>query len=134
MMSRDEAQNKILEKANVEISPEMQQALNKPLAHPKGIDKQDTEFLEMVVSKIEKGEIKLFTPGTLLNKAVYENLSETARGKAELDAFNLLSTLREIYKLWQSGQRNSYQIENLVHKIRLTKERLEEIGGDIFII
>lgn len=133
-MSRDEAQNKILEKANVEISPETQQTLNKPLAHPKGIDKEDTEFLTMVVAKIEKGEIKLYTPNTLLNKPVYENLSETARAKAELDAFNLLSTLREINKLWQSGQRNSYQIENLVHKIRLTKERLEDIGGDIFII
>lgn len=133
-MSRDEAQNKILEKANVDISPETQQTLNQPLAHPEGIDKEDHDFLLTVVEKIDKGEIKLFTPSTLLNKPVYENLSEQARAKAELDAFSMLSTLREIHKLWQSGQRDTYQIENLVHRIRLTKERLEEIGGDIFII
>ncbi len=133
-MSQDEAQNAILKKANVEISPQTQETLNKPLEHPQGIDEKDKALLTMLAEKIEKGEIKLYTPNSLFNHAVYDKLSEEDKGRSELDAFNMLSTVREIYKLWQAGQRNTYQLENLVHKMRVTKERLEEIGGDIFII
>jgi hypothetical protein len=46
----------------------------------------------------------------------------------------MLSTIREMPKLWTTGHKETYQLSNLVHKIRTTKERLEEIGGDIYII
>ncbi len=133
-MTDDEVKNRILEKASVEISPQTQQVLNKPLEHPEEIDEKDRQFLQTLVDKIEKGEIKLFQPSSLFNRPVYDKMSEQAQGKAEMDAFNLLGTVRDIYRLWQAGERNTYQIENLVHRIRVTKERLEEAGGDIYII
>lgn len=116
------------------IDPTTQQMLNQPVPHPNGIDPTDEQFLALLIEKIEKGEIKLLEPGTLLNHAVYENLDEKAQGKADFDALNLLATIREIYNLWKMGDRNSFQLEYLVHQIRLTKERLEDISGDIYII
>jgi hypothetical protein len=134
MLSREEAENKILANANVEISPKDQQTLNKPLGHPGGLSKDDAEFLALLMSKIDRKEIDLYQPNTLLNHAVYNALNEGAKAKAELDAFNMLATIREIKKLWDAKLSNTYQMENLVHKMRTTKERLEEAGGDIFII
>jgi hypothetical protein len=133
-MTDEEAKNKILEHANAEISPQTQEMLNKPLAHPDGIEEKDRDFLAMLADKIQKGEIKLYQPVSLMNHAIYDKLGEEARGKADIDAFNMLATIRDIYRLWQAGERDSYQIENMVHRIRLTKEKLEEAGGDIYII
>ena len=88
----------------------------------------------MLVAKIESGEIKLVQPSSLINVPVYEKLDEKSKGKADLNAYNLISTIREIYNLWKLGHKETFQIANLVHQIRVTKERLEEISGDIYII
>lgn len=125
---------KILENEKVEMSEDEQIQLSKPLKDESGVDPADAEFMNMVVDKIEKGEINLYRPSTLINESVYDALDEVARGKADVDAFNLLSSIREIHNLWKSGDRESFQIQNAVHRIRVTKERLEEVGGDIFII
>lgn len=116
------------------IDQETQNMLNNPLAHPQGLDTADQAFLVILMKKIDDGEINLYKPETLMNMAVYEKLDEQSQGKADFDAVNLLGTIREIRKLWNLGNRDSYQIENLTHQIRLTKERLEELGGDIYII
>lgn len=134
MMTKEEAENKILQQANVEISPKAQEELNKPLGHPGGLGEEDREFLTMLVGKIEKKEINLYQPSSLLNRAVYDSLSDQGKAKAELDALNMLNTIRDIYRLWQAGHRDTYQLENIVHRVRVTKERLEEAGGDIYVI
>lgn len=126
--------NIILENEKVEMSDDEQIRLSKPLIDESGVDPVDMEFMTMVVEKIEKGEINLYRPSSLINDSVYDSLSEEARGKADIDAFNLLSSIREIHNLWKSGDRESFQIQNAVHKIRVMKEGLEEVGGDIFII
>lgn len=127
-------QNQTFPGSNGGLSDDQVQNLNQPLGHPQGLSAEDEQFLNMLMDKIEKGEIDLYRPSTLLNMSVYEKLDETARGKADFDAVNLLTTIREIRKLWNMGHRNTYQIENLTHRIRITKERLEGLGGDIFII
>ena len=134
MMTKEEAENKIMEQSKVELSQKAQTALNKPLGHPGGLTDKDQEFLTLLVEKIEKKEINLYQPSSLLNHAVYDRLSDQAKAKAELDALNLLNAIREVYKLWQAAHKATYQIENLVNRIRVTKERLEEAGGDIYII
>ena len=126
--------NKLLQYKDADISADTQAMLNQPISHPHGLDPKDLEFLQMLMAKIDKGEIDLYRPATLVNFPVYEKLSEEARGKADYDAMNLLSTIREIRKLWSLGHRDTYQLENLTHRIRMTKERLEEVGGDIYII
>lgn len=127
-------QNQTFPGSNGGLSDDQVQNLNQPLPHPHGLSPEDEQFLNMLMEKIDKGEIDLYRPSTLLNMPVYEKLDETAQGKADFDAVNLLATIREIRKLWNLGHRNTYQIEYLTHQIRITKERLESLGGDIFII
>lgn len=126
--------SQILKYQNAKISADTQAMLNSPLVHENGLDPKDGEFLAMVMAKVDSGEIDLYRPSTLLNNAVYDKLSPENQGKADYEAMNLLGTIREIRKLWNLNQRNTYQIENLAHRIRVTKERLEAAGGDIYII
>lgn len=130
----DDKKKTVVDYQDVEISPAEQEKLNKPLADDSGVDPDDKAFLDLIVKKIEHKEIDPLKPGSLINHLVYDRLDEQAQGKADMEAFNMLATIREIYKLWQNGDRDSYQIQYMVHKIRLHKEKLEEVGGDIFII
>lgn len=117
-----------------QIDPQTQKKLNDPLVNPKGLSTEDQNFLNLVVSKVEKGEINLMQPSSLINHAIYDQLPEDKQGKVDFDAMNLLTTLRNIYDLWKMYQQPTFQIENLVHQVRLTKERLEEISGDVYVI
>jgi hypothetical protein len=133
----DDNSNPILRHDQIQISAKDQQALNQPMKNDQtiiAIDPKDREFLKMIVKKVDKGEIRLYVPASLINHAVYDNLDESTQGKADYDAFNLLTAIREIYTLWHAGDRDSFQIIYQVHRMRLTKERLENIGGDIYII
>ena len=120
-----------------DMAPEVQAMLNKPISiKPKlyKTDPADKVFLEEVISKVTSGQIHLFTPSTLLNTSIYENASPELKSKADYDILILIHKIRQIKKLWDEGDRNSYQIMNLVHSLRLTKENLESLQGDIFII
>lgn len=115
-------------------SPEQVKYMNEPSVDPTGFNPGDEEFLNLVMNKVESGEINLFQPTTLLNMAVYENLDSQARGKADLDAMNLLTKIRQIHGLWQINKQPTYIIEQLIMEVQRTKERLEDLGGDIFVI
>ncbi|MBP9717705.1 hypothetical protein KBD59_00190 [Candidatus Gracilibacteria bacterium] len=117
-----------------DIDPETQKMLNTPVVNPQGISQEDEAFLNMVVAKVEAKEINLLMPSSLINMPIYEKLNELQQGKVDLDAFNLCSTLRTIYDLWTYYKQPTFQIENLVHSVRLTKESLEEISGDVYVI
>ncbi len=125
---------KILQYQDHQVADETQTMLNQPVKSDQALSQADQAFLQMVTAKIQSKEIDLYRPATLLNQAVYGKLAELDRGKADVSAVNLLSAIREIYKLTQLGYVDTYQIENMVHRVRVTKERLEEVGGDIFII
>lgn len=117
-----------------QIDQETQKRLNQPLVNPNGLSAEDQAFLTLIVSKVDKGEINLLAPSTLLNHAIYDALPEDKQGKVDYDAVNLATTLRNIYDLWKLEQKPTFQIENLVRQVRLTKERLEQISGDVYVI
>lgn len=117
--------------------PKIQAMLNKPVKiQPKLYkpDPRDKEFLKEVMVKVESGEIKLFTPASLLNNEVYERLPSNLKAKADYDILTLLSKIRQVKKLWDIGEKDSYQILNLANSLRVTKEALESSQGDVFII
>lgn len=116
------------------IADDVQEELNKPLTDPTGLDPEDEAFLKDVVAKFDKEQIKPYEPSSLLNMAVYEKLDEMKQGKADQNALNMLTTLRSIYSLWKADPNPTFQIQNQIHQIRLTKERLEEELGDVFIV
>ncbi len=116
---------------------EIQTMLNQPVSIKSELYKTDTrdkKFLQDIIAKVDSGAIQLFTPSSLLNKPVYDHLSPALRAKADYDILNLLSKIRQIKKLWDTGHQDSYQIFNLIHSLRLTKENLESAEGDVFII
>lgn len=123
--------------ASNDLPPEVQAMLNKPITiKPKlyKADPADQQFLEEIISKVDNGQIKLFTPSTLLNNSVYEALSPELKAKVDYDILILIHKIRQIKKLWDEGDKKSYQILNLVHSMRLAKESLESLQGDVFII
>ena len=119
---------------NTPIDAETQKKLNTPLAHPGGLATEDEKFLNVVLSKVEAKQIDLYRPSSLINDSVYNQLSEDKKGKVDYDAVNLATTLRTMCDLWKYYQTPTYQIEYLVRQVRITKERLEEISGDVYVI
>lgn len=104
------------------------------MVKPNGISQEDQTFLNMVLQKVERGEMNLMQPSSLINHKVYDGLPNEKQGKVDFDAVNLATTLRNIVDLWKYFQKPTFQIENLVHQVRITKERLEEISGDVYVI
>lgn len=120
-----------------DTAPKIQVMLNKPQTIKPGsykTDPKDKAFLKEIIEKVENGTVKLFTPSTLLNQEVYEELPQNLKAKADYDILVLLHKIRQIKKLWDEGAKNSYQIMNMVHSLRLAKESLEKMQGDIFVI
>ena len=117
---------------NQEIAQDMQARLNKPLGGGQ-ISGEDREFLEMVKKLVGDGTLKLYEPSTLLNDSVYEGLPQEAKAKADQNCVSMMAKIREIVNLEKASYDTDYQVKNLVHSLRLNKERLEEYG-DIFII
>lgn len=123
-----------MDNTQITIDPQTQAVLNKPLALTADMSGDDLAFLEIVLKKINDGTIKLFQSSSLLNQEVYGRLTPEAQAKAEMDAMNMLGALREIKNLSDGGMTETFQMENTVSRLRSTKERLEQVGGDIFII
>mgnify|MGYP001609122043 CR=1 FL=1 len=116
------------------IDADAQKRLNTPLAHPTGLDPKDKEFLEMLMKMVSEGKIEIYKPSSLINHAVYDTLPLEIRAKADLEAMNLIGSVRDIKDLYDNGFRDSFQIQNLVSMLRLEKDRFEKEGGDLFII
>lgn len=116
------------------LSADEQKVLNTPLVQSGGMDEKDLAFLNTVIDLINKGTINLYNPSTLINRQVYDLLPTEKRGKVDFEAVNLLSAIREIKNLNDNGFGQTYQMSNLVQRIRVTKERLENEGGDLFIV
>lgn len=119
---------------NIQLDEALQKKLGEPLINPTGISEEDQAFLNQIVAKVESKKIDLLKPDTLINHAVYDKLPPDKQGKVDFDAVNLAATLRDIYGLWKFVHQPTFQIQNLVHQVRLTKERLEEISGDVYVI
>ncbi len=120
---------------NLPIDPRVQEeVINTPSEDPTGFSAEDRTFLQTVISKIDSGEIRLFDTSSLINQTAYDAFDHSTRGKVDQNAFNLLADIRQIKKLYDMKHDRSFQIQNLIHHIRMTKERFERDFGNVFII
>lgn len=119
---------------NQQIDPETQKVLNTPLKANENMTSEDEQLLNQVVSLVNEGKINLYQPSTLVNQAAYSSLSSEKKGQVDYESMNLLTTIREIKGLYDAGFNGTYQISNLVSRMRTEKERIETERGDIFII
>ena len=125
----DEATN------DLPIDPKVQEEIiNKPQVDPQAFSEEDETFLQHVIQLIESKKIQLYLPSSLLNPELYAKLTPETQGKIDMEAFNILASIRQIHGLYMLGHTHTYQIKNLVHLVRLQKERTEGIQGDVFII
>ena len=118
---------------NQAIPQDMQSRLNAPLAGGVLSD-EDRAFADQIHALVENGTIDLYSPSSLLNQAVYAGLSDVAKGKADYNAVTMLGKIRDIVALDKAAFDTNIQVGNLIHALRLTKENLEMLGGDIFVI
>ncbi len=108
--------------------------LNTPEQSGQSMDEADKLLFEKILSLINSKTINLYSPSSLINHEVYDSIPDDVKSKADINMFNLLATIREIHKLWEADHSETFQLNNLVHKFRLTKERLENDFGDVYII
>ncbi len=130
-----EATKQLLSFANTsDTSEATNMALNKPLATSNPLAKENEEFLNLVIGKVDGGEIILHTPQSLLNQSVYTKLTESEQDQIDIYAVNMLSTIRRIKDLCTVDEKYTYQMQNLIEEFRLRKEDTEKTFGDVFII
>lgn len=129
------ATRQLLSMANVgNVSTESNLTINKPLETTDALSAENEEFLNLVVQKVDSGEINVHTPKSMMNLPVYEKLTETEQDKIDIYAVNMLSTIRRIQNLCLIDQKYTYQMQNLLEEFRLRKEETEKTFGDVFII
>ncbi|PIR55206.1 hypothetical protein COU74_02270 [Candidatus Peregrinibacteria bacterium CG10_big_fil_rev_8_21_14_0_10_36_19] len=116
------------------MDDKVQQELNTPLVDPSGFDAEDKALLSLILELLKSGKIDFYKPDSLINFNVYDKLDEEMKGKIDFEAVNLTTAIREISDLHEGGFDESYQMQNLVHRVRLTKERIEDASGDLFLI
>lgn len=120
---------------NMPIPVDSQKVVNTPIEKSSAMDDQDTALVNLIVSLVESKKINLYSPSTLINQEVYGKLSETTQGEVDQHAFNMLTSVREIYDYYKSSfSNNAYQFENRVRWLRLQKENAEREWGDVFVI
>lgn len=122
------------EEMHKSVDENVQQMINKPQTDPSGMSEENKNFLNLVVELVKNGTIDLYRPETLMNHDVYDNLDEKTKGIADMNAVPLLGEIRQIKKLYESGNSGTFQMKNLIERVRLYKERLESKHGDIYII
>lgn len=118
---------------NVEIANDVQLRLNTPLSGGTMND-DDRKFVDLILKLVQEGKIKLHEPSSLINHAVYDGLAPELKAKAEMHMVSMLAKIRDIVDLEKAAMDTNHQVNYLVNSLRLNKERMEELSGDIFII
>lgn len=116
------------------VDAKTQKDLNKPLNDKTGFNEGHETFLNMLIGKIESGEINPHKIETLHNKEVFETLSEEDQEATDLTGHNIMSIIRQIERMWKLEQKPSFQIQNLVETVYQMKSKFEEKHGDVYII
>lgn len=119
---------------NLPIAADVQARINTPQVDPTGFDPADEAFIYDIVNKFDEGVIKRYEPSSLLHADAYEKLQDLQKGKADLNALNILTIVRGIYDQWKANPVPTFQIETQIRQIRLMKERVETELGDIYVI
>lgn len=121
-------------KHEAEINPDLQKSMNKPPTDPEGFDADDEGFLHEVLNKVSSGIINPYVASSLYNQHIVDKLDSESQARVEITAQNLLAIIRDLVSLWEYDKNPSYQLINLIHKLRVTKERFELAEGDVFNI
>jgi hypothetical protein len=122
------------------IDTNLQAKMNQPPIDPNGFQPDTEKFIRDVMSRVFSGEINLHDPQSLIIQDEYAKCPEIVQGKADINAVNFCSKLREIKDLMDiSGGETmfvnpTYQLNALVQELKYKKEQFETTYGNIFKI
>ena len=118
------------------IDESTQSMLNKPWSDSKtSLSKEDMAFLDSLIKKIESEEIKLHTPSSIINQAVYDQLSGENKAKTEIWIGATIALIRQLNDFYHSAfDNNSDMMISMVKELRMKKETLEKEIGDVLKI
>jgi flagellum-specific peptidoglycan hydrolase FlgJ len=122
--------------AKSEVNSQTQRDINTPLADDGSkLSAEDEAFLKDIVEKVDNKQINPLTPSTILNQAIYDELSGEEQAKTDLFVQSSLFVIRKIYDYYKSEHTNdSYMMQNMIHELRVKKETLEQEIGDVLKI
>lgn len=129
-------QQSISSNAGKSIDDQTQEMLNTPFSNKStALTSEDQTFLDNLMAKIDAEEIKLHTPSSIINQAVYDTLSGEDQAKTDLFINSTLFVIRQVNDFYHSEHdNNSDMMISMVHELRLKKEILENEVGDVLKI
>jgi len=111
-----------------------QELLNKPITDKNGLSDENRSFLDLLKNLVSEKKIDLYKPSTLINFDVYNGLPSETKAKIDYEVVNLMSSVRNLLDLDTNGFGDSFQSNLQIAGIRETKNRIENVKGDVFII
>lgn len=121
---------------DAQISEEQQQKLNAPLKKEGGMSEESQKYLKEILELINKGEVDIGKPSSLINQDVYEKLAPEHKVKVEMIARVMISNLRQIKDLNDHPvyETNSDQMEDLLSFVKQEVANIEAIEGNVLKI
>ncbi len=92
------------------------------------MEEKHRDFLKLIKSLIESGEIDPYAPKTFLKEDVFQSMPEEWQDKTDLTLQNLAGLLKQIYDLYISKQTpdEAPQYQTMIEQLWQMKERIEE--------
>ncbi len=100
------------------------------------MDERHKKFLADLIAMIDKKEIDVVAPESLLRRQAYDALPEDARGVVDFAIVNIADQIRRIEGYFRSTQtpNASPQLQTMIEHLWDMKSRLEEKHGDVLKI
>ncbi|MBI1812948.1 hypothetical protein HY285_02415 [Candidatus Peregrinibacteria bacterium] len=114
------------------LSEEAQKRAGKAISGD--MDDPHKQFLKTIAALIESKSIDYHLPETLLEKDIYERLSEGARAKVDVALLNIADMLRHVEQFYRSTATpdESPHLQTMIEHLWSMKERVEREHGNVF--
>ncbi len=98
------------------------------------MDDEHKNYLAIVIGMLDRKEIDVQSPQTLLKRENYDKLEELSRGMVDAALVNLADQLRQIENFYRSKDtpNASPQLQTMIEHLWQMKNRLEHKYGDVF--
>ena len=92
------------------------------------MDQKYRDFLKLIKSLIESGEIDPYVPSTFLKHDVFASMPEEWQDKTDLTLQNIAGLLKQVYELYISKQTpdEAPQYQTMIEQLWQMKQRVEE--------
>lgn len=100
------------------------------------MEERHKEFLAKLIAMVDKGDIMIGDPQSLVHQKVYDALPEESRGIVDFALLNLVDQVRRIEDYFRNTAtpNASPELQTMIEYLWQMKSRLEEKHGDVLKI